>query len=244
VVGGVQQQRNLLGGQRHRLAVRPWRWGGAGGDVMGEQPPGDRLGQGAVQAAVHGQDVLRGQAARLGVLAAGDCEPVVDGLDLQRRQLLEGPGADMGSYVIAEQRGVPGHGAGAEAAADVGQPAVQVLVDGELGRVEGEAVAAAGERVGQGGLGLAAGGEAAQGLEPASAVGAAGQLESGVPADAAARAPAGGLGVGLDAFALQAAAASHRRWRAGGWRWRAGPAGRVWGCGYCGQCGPRPARRG
>jgi hypothetical protein len=35
VVGGVQQQRDLLGGQRHRLAVRPWRWGGAGGDVMG-----------------------------------------------------------------------------------------------------------------------------------------------------------------------------------------------------------------
>jgi hypothetical protein len=119
VVGGVQQQRDLLGRQRHHLAVRSWRWGGAGGDVMGEQPPGDGLGQGAVQAAVHGQDVLRGQAARLAVLAAGDREPVVDSLDLQRGELLEGSGADMGSDVVAQQRGVAGHGAGAEAGADM-----------------------------------------------------------------------------------------------------------------------------
>jgi hypothetical protein len=60
--------------------------------------------------------------------------------------------------VVAQQRGVAGDGAGSEAGADMGQPAVQVLVDGELGRVEGEPVAAAGERVGQRGLGLAAGG--------------------------------------------------------------------------------------
>jgi hypothetical protein len=40
--------------------------------------------------------------------------------------------------------------------------------------VQREAVAAAGERVGQGGLGLVAGGVAAEGLEPAGAVGAAG----------------------------------------------------------------------
>jgi len=80
----------------------------------------------------------------------------------------------MGSDVVAQQRGVAGHGAGAEAGADVGQPAVQVLVDGELGRVEDDAVAAAGQGVGQGGLGLAAGGVAAQGLKPAPAVGAAG----------------------------------------------------------------------
>ena len=220
------------------------RWGGVGGDVVGEQPPGDRLGQGAVQAAVHGQDVLGGQPARLAVPAAADGQPVVDGLDLQRGELLERPGADVGSDVVAQQRGVAGHGAGAQAGADMGQPAVQVLVDGELGRVEREAVAAAGERVGQGGLGLGAGGVAAQGLEPAGAVGAAGQLQPGVPADAAARALAGGLGVALDALALQVAAASHRRWLAGGWRRRAGPAGPVWGCGYCGRCGPRPARRG
>jgi hypothetical protein len=69
--------------------------------------------------------------------------------------------------------------------------------------------------VGQGGLGLAAGGVAAQGLEAAGAVGAAGQLQPGVVADAAARAPAGCLGVALDAFALQAAATTHRRWLAG-----------------------------
>jgi hypothetical protein len=123
-----------------------------------------------VQAAVHGQDVLRGQAAWLAVPASADGQPVVDGLDFQWGELLEGSGADVGSDVIAQQRGVPGHGAGAEAAADVGQPAVEVLVDGELGRVEGEAVAAAGQGVGQGGLGLAAGGVAAQGLELAGAV--------------------------------------------------------------------------
>ena len=98
---------------------------------------------------------------------------------------------------------------------DVCQPAVQVLVDGDLGRVEREAVAATGQRVGQGGLGLAAGGVAAQGLEGAGAVGAAGQLEPGVVAGAAARALAGGLGVTLDALALQAAAATHRCWRSG-----------------------------
>ena len=219
------------------------RWGGVGGDVAGEQPPGDRLGQGAVQAAVHGQDVLGGQPARLAVPAPADGQPVVDGLDLQRGELLERPGANMGSHVVAEQRGVAGDGAGAQAGADMRQPAVQVLVDGELGRVEREPVAAAGERVGQGGLGLGAGGVAAQGLEPAGAVGAAGQLQPGVLADAAARALAVCLGVALDAFALQVAAATHRRWLAGGWRRRAGPAGPVWGCGYFGRCGPRPVRR-
>jgi hypothetical protein len=157
-----------------------------GGGVVSEQPPGNRLGQGAVQAGVHGQDVLRGQPARLAVPAAADGQPVVDGLDLQRGELLERPGADGGSDMVAQQRGVAGHGAGAPVGADVGQPAVQVLVDDEFGRVKEEAVAAAGQRVGQGGLGVGAGGVAAQGLEAARAVGAAGQLEPRVPADAAA----------------------------------------------------------
>jgi hypothetical protein len=117
----------------------------------------------------------------------------------------------MGSDVVAEQCGIPGHGAGAQAAADMRQPAVQVLVDGELGGVEREPVAAAGQRVGQGGLGLGAGGVAAQGLEPAGAVGAARQLQPGIPADAPARAFAGCLGMGLHALALQVAAAIHYR---------------------------------
>jgi hypothetical protein len=84
------------------------------------------------------------------VLAAADGEPVVDSLDLQRRQLLEWPGADFGSDVVAQQRGVAGDGAGAQAGADMRQPTVQVLVDGELGRVEREPMGAAGQRVGQG----------------------------------------------------------------------------------------------
>jgi hypothetical protein len=78
---------------------------------------------------------------------------VVDGLDLQRAELLERPGAKMGSDVVTQQRGVAGHGAGTPVGADVVQPAVQVLVDGELGGIQREAVAAAGQRVGQGGLG-------------------------------------------------------------------------------------------
>jgi hypothetical protein len=73
---------------------------------------------------------------------------VVDGLDLQRHQLLQGPGAKMGPDVVAQQRGVAGHGAGAQAGADVGEPAVQVLVDGELGRVGVSPWGAAGEGVG------------------------------------------------------------------------------------------------
>ena len=243
MVGGVQQQRDLLGRQRHHLGGGHRRWGGVGGDVAGDQPPGDRLGQGAVQAAVHGQDVLGGQPARLAVPAPADGQPVVDRLHLQRRQLLERPSAEGGSYVVAEQRGVAGHSPRAQAGADVRQPAVQVLVDVSLAGIEREAVAAAGERVGQGCLGLGAGGVAAQGLEPAGAVGAAWQLQPGVPADAAARALAGCLGVALDAFALQVAAAIHHHWLSAGWRWRAGPAGPVWGCECCGRCGPRPARR-
>jgi hypothetical protein len=138
-----------------------------------------------VQAAVHGQDVLGGQPARLAVAAAADGQPVVDGLNLERGELLERSGTNIGSDVVAEQLDIAGHGAGAPVAADVGQRTVQVLVDGELGRVREEAVAAAGERVGQGGLGLGAGGVAAQGLEAAGAVGAAGQLQPRVPADAA-----------------------------------------------------------
>src|SRR5512132_2257885 len=162
--------------------------------------------------------MLGGEPAWLAIAAAADGQPVVDRLHLQRYQVLEGPGADIGPYVVAEQCGVAGHGPGPQAAADVGQPAVQVLVDGELGRVEGKPVAAAGERVGQGSLGLAAGGVAAQGLEPAPSVGAAWQLKSGVPADAAARALAVCLGVALDALALQVAAAIHHLWLVVGWR--------------------------
>jgi hypothetical protein len=193
---------------------------------------------------MHSQDVLGCQPTWSAVPAAADGQPVIDRLHLKRRQLLERPGAKGGSHVVAQQRGVAGDGAGAQAGADVGQPAVQVLVDGELGRVESEAVAAAGQRVSQGGLGLAAGQVAAQGLEGAGAVGGAGQLQPGVPANAAARALAVGLGVALDALALQVAAAIHRRGLVGGWRRRADPARPAWGCGYCGRCGPRQARRG
>jgi hypothetical protein len=52
VVGGVQQHRDLLGGQ------------------------------GAVRAAVHGQDVLGSQPTGFVVLAAADDEAVVERLDL------------------------------------------------------------------------------------------------------------------------------------------------------------------
>jgi hypothetical protein len=55
---------------------------------------------------VHGQDVLGGQSTRLAVPTPTDGQPVVDGLHLQRRQLLERPSANMGSDVVAEQRGV------------------------------------------------------------------------------------------------------------------------------------------
>ena len=74
--------------------------------------------------------------------------------------------------MVAEQGGVAGTGPGPEAAAEV----VQVLVDGELGGVECESVAAAG----QGCLGLGASGVAAQSLELVVPVGVAGQLGSGV----------------------------------------------------------------
>jgi len=153
VAGGVQQQPDLLGRQRHHLGWWHRRWGGVAGGVAGDQPPGDRLGQGAVQAAVYGQDVLGGQSTWFAVPAPADGEPVVDGLHLKWRQLLERPGADVWSDVVAEQCGVAGDGAGAQAGADVGQPAVEVLVDGELGGVEREPVAAAGQRVGQGAWG-------------------------------------------------------------------------------------------
>ena len=72
-----------------------------------------------MQAAVHGQDVLGGQPTRLAVPAPGDRQPVVDRLDLQRGELLKGPGANMGSGVVAQQRGVAGDGAGAQADADM-----------------------------------------------------------------------------------------------------------------------------
>ena len=167
---------------------------------------------------MHSQDVLGGQPTRLAVPAPGDRQPVVDRLDLQRGELLEGPSANMGSDVVAQQGRIAGHGAGPKAAADVGQPAVEVLVEGEFGRVERGPVAAAGQRVGQGSLGVVAGGVAAQGFEPTGAVGATGQLQPGIPADAPARALAGGLGVGLEALSLQVAAAIHRRWRSVGWQ--------------------------
>ena len=51
---------------------------------------------------MYGQDVLGGQPARLAVPAPADGEPVVDGLYVKRGELLEGPGADVGSDVVAE----------------------------------------------------------------------------------------------------------------------------------------------
>ena len=160
MVGGIQQQRDLSGASA-TTSVEGTGGGGIGSDVACDQPPGDRLGQGAVQAAMYGQDVLGGEPAWFAVPASADGQPVVDGLDLQRGQLLERSGAEVGSDMVAQQCRVAGDGAGAQAGADMGQPAVQVLVDGELGRVEGEPVAAAGQGVGQGRLGLAAGGVAA-----------------------------------------------------------------------------------
>jgi hypothetical protein len=68
---------------------------------------------------VHGQDVLGGEPAWFAVTAPADGQPVVDGLDLQRRQLLEGSGAEVGSDVVAQQCGVAGDGAGAQAGADM-----------------------------------------------------------------------------------------------------------------------------
>jgi hypothetical protein len=131
--GRVQQQPDLLGRQRHDLGWGHRRRNGISSDVAGDQPPGDRLGKSAVQAAVHGQDVLGSQPTRLVVPAPTDGQPVVDGLHLQRGELLEGPGAEVGSDVVAQQRGVAGDGAGAQADAGMGQPAVQILVDGEPG---------------------------------------------------------------------------------------------------------------
>jgi hypothetical protein len=56
----------------------------------------------------------------------------------------------------------------------VGEPAVQILVDGELDRVQRDPAAAAGKLGGDSGLGLLSGWVAAKGHEPALAVGAAG----------------------------------------------------------------------
>jgi len=67
VVGGVQQHRDLLGGQHPHFVVRPWRWDGVGGGVVGDQPPGDRLGQSAVQAAVHRATVRARRLLRMWV---------------------------------------------------------------------------------------------------------------------------------------------------------------------------------
>jgi hypothetical protein len=186
VVGGVQQHRDLLGRQRRRLAVGAGRWGGVLGGVTGDQPPGDRLLEAAVEAAVDGQDVLGGEPAWLPVSSPADGQLVIDALDLQWLQGLEELGAEVEADVMGQQGAVAFDRPGPKGGLDVGQPAVQVLVDGKLGRVEGDALAAAGQRVSQGGLGLATRGIAAQGLKAAGVVGAAGQLEPGVPADAAA----------------------------------------------------------
>jgi hypothetical protein len=126
-----------------------------------------------VQAAVHGQDVLGGEPARSAVFAPADGEPVVGGLDLQRCELREEPCAEVGTHMMGQQRSVPRDGSRPKRRLGVGEPAVEVLVDGEPDRVQRDAAAALQLR-GDGRLGLGAGGVAAQGLEPAGAVGAAG----------------------------------------------------------------------
>jgi hypothetical protein len=82
VVGGVQQHRDLRRGECRRFAVLAWWWGGVLGDVAGHQPPGDRLLEAAVEAAVHSQDVLGGEPARLAVSSSAEGQLVIDGLDL------------------------------------------------------------------------------------------------------------------------------------------------------------------
>jgi hypothetical protein len=91
--------------------------------------------QRAVQAAVHGQDVLGVQPAGLAVFPPADAELVVDALHLQRLQRGEALGADVGAHVVGEQGAVAGDRAGATGGLDVGQPAVQILVDGQLVRL-------------------------------------------------------------------------------------------------------------
>jgi hypothetical protein len=157
------------------------------GGVVGEEPPGEGLFQRAVQAAVYRQDVLGVQPARLAVFAAADAELVVDALHLERLQSGEELGADVGADVVGQQGAVAGDRAGPAGGLDVDQPAVQVLVDGELVRLQREAAAAL-QLLGHCGLGLLAGGVAAEGGEAAFAVRAAWQLDPGVPAQAPARA--------------------------------------------------------
>jgi sarcosine oxidase gamma subunit len=96
-----------------------------------------------VQAAVDGQDVLGVQPARLAVLPPAHGELVVDALHLQRLQPGQELVADEGAHVVGQQAAVAGDRAGAADGADVGQPAVQVLVDGEPVRLQAETVAAA-----------------------------------------------------------------------------------------------------
>ncbi len=59
----------------------------------------------------HQLEVLRRQVKRPELQPADGEQPVVDALDLQRGELLEGPGTEAGSDVVAEQGGVPGDGA-------------------------------------------------------------------------------------------------------------------------------------
>src|SRR4029453_17640216 len=115
------------------------------------------------QAAVHGQDVLGGEPARLAISSSADRQLVVDALNLEWVQGLEELGAEVGAHVVVEQGAVAGDGSGPKGGLDVGQPAVQVLVDGEFGRVEGEAVAAAGLGAGPGRLGFRPGGGGGRG---------------------------------------------------------------------------------
>src|SRR6266542_1573867 len=143
---------------------------------------------------------------------------------------------------MLEQRAIPSDRPRPKRGLDVDEPAVKVLVDGELVRVERDTVAAALQLFLESRLGLLARGVTAQVGEPALAVRAAWQLDPWIPAEAPARALALVLGMPLDALAVHVAAATHRRSPSMGCPWRAGPAGPAWGCGWTGRYGWRGVR--
>ncbi len=127
VLGGGEQQVDLLAGQQGRLIDGEGGWFGVVGGVGGQAVPFHPVAECLVQAAVHLEDGAGVQAPRLTVLAATSCQLLVQLLDMEGPKRADRPLAKGGADAVFQQLAVAADGAQPDRAGvvEVGKPAVQ-----------------------------------------------------------------------------------------------------------------------
>jgi hypothetical protein len=190
LVGGGEQDADLLGGERRWRVGGDGMWFGVGGGVGRQVVPFHRVAERLVQAKVQLADGAGTKPARRAVLATVLGQLVVQPLHLQGGKRAQEEGAEVGAQVVLEQLAAAADGSQPQCLVglEVSEPVVQQVVERRRCRPTNDnawvawTAAVAPERLvecrSRGGLG----GVAAEVVEPAPAVAVRrGALDARVP---------------------------------------------------------------